>query len=217
MRYLVDKDENIEWLSGDRLLETPQNEVVFNAKDCYNMKDFNLEMNGWKSPNIQDFITSQDLGDFLFGLSLPEERYFAFDGGRFVSCVLFCGREDIHKKIQMIEYLDRCKAKDFYGIEGFMSRQKVKKALENNLGYNNSRLEYLVVNPSMQGNGIGTRTVRSILNNLDFFAGDFKHNTVETLVHEENIASNKVMKRNGFELLYKGAGSTDFNDYFYVT
>ena len=216
MRHFIDKERNLEWVSGDRLLETPQNEVVFNAKDCYNMKDFKDEMNEWKSDNISDFITSQNLGDFLFGLSLPEERYFAFENGKFVTCALFCGKEDIHKKIQMIEYLERCKERDFYGINGYMSRQKVKKALENNLGYNNSRLAYLVVNPKAQGNGVGTNSVKSMLENLDFFAGDFKHNTVETLVHEENIASNKVMQKNGFELLYRGAGSADFNDYFYV-
>lgn len=62
-----------------------------------------------------------------------------------------------------------------------------------------THIEYIIVNPRMKGNGIGTRMVSSIKNNPKFFAETHKGTITATIEHT-NEASRRVFIKNGFKM-----------------
>lgn len=66
-------------------------------------------------------------------------------------------------------------------------------------GDNRTHIEYLVVNPRMQGKGIGTRMIKSIKNNPEYFASNHK-GILFASVEKSNEASKRAFLKNGFEI-----------------
>ncbi|MGN0961207.1 MAG: GNAT family N-acetyltransferase [Christensenellales bacterium] len=67
----------------------------------------------------------------------------------------------------------------------------------------NSTIEYIVVNPELQGRGIGTRMIKSITSNPQFFVGDKYNGKFVASVSETNLASQKAFLKNNFQVLQK--------------
>ena len=61
-------------------------------------------------------------------------------------------------------------------------------------------LEYIVVNPNLQGQGIGTQMLESMATNLPFFTRDKDSVSLATYIRKNNTASKKLFKNMGFSL-----------------
>lgn len=66
-----------------------------------------------------------------------------------------------------------------------------------------THIEYIIVNPRMKGNGIGTRMISSIKSNPIFFAETHK-GTITASIEHTNEASKRAFIKNGFKM-YKPA------------
>ena len=65
--------------------------------------------------------------------------------------------------------------------------------------YDETHIEYIIVNPRMKGMGIGTRMISSIKSNPTFFAETHK-GTFTASVEHTNDASKRVFIKNGFKM-----------------
>lgn len=65
--------------------------------------------------------------------------------------------------------------------------------------YEETNIEYLIVNPRMKGMGIGTRMVSSIKSNPKFFA-ESHIDTFTASIEHTNEASKRVFIKNGFKM-----------------
>ena len=75
--------------------------------------------------------------------------------------------------------------------------------------YSFTTVEYIVVNPEMQGKGIGTRMISSLKSNPMFFAEGYKGN-IDAFVNAKNIPSQKAFLKNKFKVFRR---SSDINEY----
>ncbi len=66
-------------------------------------------------------------------------------------------------------------------------------------GYDETNIEYLIVNPRMKGMGIGTRMVSSIKSNPYFFS-ESHIDTFTASIEHTNEASKRVFVKNGFKM-----------------
>ena len=60
-------------------------------------------------------------------------------------------------------------------------------------------LEYIVVNPDMQGRGVGTKMLESMSTNLGFFTGDTASQSLVTYIKNSNKASIRLFANMGFK------------------
>lgn len=65
--------------------------------------------------------------------------------------------------------------------------------------FDETSIEYIIVNPRMKGQGIGTRMISSIKSNPTFFAEGHKGTFAATVEHT-NDASKRVFIKNGFKM-----------------
>ena len=61
-------------------------------------------------------------------------------------------------------------------------------------------VQYIVVNPNMQGKGLGTAMLSSIFTNGNFFTRNMHKGKFVTSVHKDNVASQKACLKSGFIL-----------------
>ena len=66
-------------------------------------------------------------------------------------------------------------------------------------GFDETHIEYIIVNPRMKGKGIGTRMISSIKSNPTFFAESYKGTITATIEHT-NEASKRAFIKNGFKM-----------------
>lgn len=59
-------------------------------------------------------------------------------------------------------------------------------------------LEYIVVSPEMQRQGIGTQMMESMSNNFEFFTGDHLSKSLATYVKKDNLSSKALFRGLGF-------------------
>ena len=65
--------------------------------------------------------------------------------------------------------------------------------------YDETYIEYIIVNPRMKGQGIGTRMISSVKSNPTFFAETHK-GTITASIEHTNDASKRVFIKNGFKM-----------------
>jgi GNAT superfamily N-acetyltransferase len=192
----------------------------YTNEDKNHTKDIFKEMNGWKSDNISTFITGdkEKLGT-MFSAYNKElfDEYFAYESGGLVAVVML-------KKPNVLEYDEYRQFKTYlsYKLEdakkGKCSIKKFLDIDEFNDNYH-THINYLVVSPKVQGRGIGTRVVKSIMNNPNFFREENENIVYSANIHYSNIASRKVFSKNNFSPVnyYDEDGSyTGFSTYFNV-
>ena len=76
-------------------------------------------------------------------------------------------------------------------------------------------IEYVVVKPSLQSTGIGTRMISSITNNTDFFSKN-ACDTILSVVEEGNIASRKAFLKNNYIVVSKNLSYSQRNNLLYA-
>ncbi len=57
---------------------------------------------------------------------------------------------------------------------------------------NHSTLEYLIVNPSFQNSGLGTKMIKSITNNIEYFNDGYECSGIVSSVEQDNMASSRA-------------------------
>lgn len=77
-----------------------------------------------------------------------------------------------------------------------------------------SVIEYLVVNPNLQGKGIGTKMVKSITSFADYFNNGYQSEGIYASVNSENTASLKALLKSSFKVV--SGNWTDCGKYYSV-
>ncbi|MGN0961206.1 MAG: GNAT family N-acetyltransferase [Christensenellales bacterium] len=74
--------------------------------------------------------------------------------------------------------------------------------------YKHTTIDYIIVNPELQGKGYGTRMIKSIKDNILYFSNQYNPEGIISSVEEENISSCKAFESNGFKQIDKNTSST---------
>ena len=81
----------------------------------------------------------------------------------------------------------------------------------------NLRIEYIVVNPDKQNMGVGTRMIKSIINNQKTLS-NYKHiNGITTDIDNENTASQKAFLKNNFKIVMPPSYLCKYFSRYYFT
>lgn len=204
MREFFDEKTGLTWVVPEVKVKE-FGRPLFVDEDQRSLNDFAKELNQYQSDNIDTYVTGGEvpLGDFMMwavgGNELP---YYAFDNGKLVATAILDGQTEIYAKGSLEDYIKFCEKhnKNFAdGVNGYLAYSRAKQLYEKSKTNNNVGLGFLVVIPTAQGKGVGTRAVSSILNNPQFFARNSKPISMDTIVHANNVASQKVFQHNGFQ------------------
>ena len=222
MREFLDGYTGLTWLSGERLRDIGG--VAEYGYDKLLMEDFINEINEWRSNNIAKYLTYDNLGNYLYNYQLDENMYFAFDGGELAGVSVIEGDQELTYANLFREHITNVDIGFMDRMNRFMSYDLALKALKRSNEHNNSFMNYIVVNPNRQGRGIGTRMLRSITDNMEFFTGNEQDNVLSANVFYSNKASRKMFEKNDFYLLNTdsmiGGGqvfnANGFVNYFHV-
>lgn len=205
MREFFDKKTGISWVVPEVDHRDWAGQPIWTREDKKNLKGFSKELNEHKSESIDKFVTGGNvpLGDFviwsIMGKELP---YYAFDDGKLVAVVVLDGGTELHSKEGLkdyIRYRSEKKHKIEYDVKDFLPLGKAQRLLCQTKKNNNMNLGYIVVVPVAQGRGVGTRVISSIMHNPQFFARGSNPISMDTIVHKDNIPSQKAFKHNGFK------------------
>lgn len=204
MREFLDKETGLRWVVPE-ITGIVSNNPEYIPEDEKGLDEFRKELNQYNSTSISTYVTGGycKLGDFMIwanmGNSFP---CYAFDDGKMVASAIIKPNNALGQMTALKDYIRFCEDNPVEfedGIKGYISLKKAKKILLNSGKDTNADISYLVVIPPAQGRGVGTRAVKSISNNLDFFASGKTCDTICTEIHKKNTPSQKVFKKNGFE------------------
>jgi ribosomal protein S18 acetylase RimI-like enzyme len=135
--------------------------------------------------------------------SCCEDVYYAIDNGKLAGITKVIGYALLTDFTTFREHIEVCKFLEKFGLghsNKYMDRVVAERALAN-LHKNDADICFIAVNPNLQGRGVGTRMVRSINENLEFFSGNEATNVCSCQIHKKNIASKKIFQRNNFKRL----------------
>ena len=205
MRILDDKTTGLLWACPQYKDYAGEYQPIEDDKKY--CKDIAEELNSWKTRNIREYITSRDqnLGDYILGYVSPKRRqYLAYEDGELVATVLMEDNSFLAHYVMLKGYVSYCESKNYpFGVDGCLKLEDAKRILETPFKSNNTSIDFLVVKGVCQSTGIGTRCIQSINKHLGFFSRTKNMNTINTFIHEDNIASQKVFERNGFSKPYR--------------
>ena len=203
MKKLEDKKTGLVWYIPE-VEEYTQHNPIYTPEDERSILDFSKELNEHTSKEIIKYVTGDcaPLGNFIHWAAIGKKTpCYCFDDGKLVATALISPNNTVSQKLALFHYIRYCEANPTYfkdGIVGHISYKHAKQTLEQATATNNTSVDYLVVIPTSQGRGIGTRAIASIKNNTSFFALENEVKTIETQIHKSNLPSQKAFKRNGF-------------------
>jgi RimJ/RimL family protein N-acetyltransferase len=211
MRKLDDKETGLLWLipdkkgemfcSGDFVVD-----FMSNIDDTRMLEEFRKELNQYHSESITRFVTGncENLGDSVLW-SAFDERYpcFCFDSGKLVATAIISPNNSLSKKTQIRSYIEYCKKHSCFTLNDlteYLSYKQAQQILKKATPRNNTDIDYLVVVPPAQNKGVGTRAVRSITHNMDFFAAESPVSTIYTQIHKDNKPSQAIFRKENFKI-----------------
>lgn len=203
MKKLEDKKTGLVWYIP-QVEKYTQHNPIYTPEDERSILDFSKELNEHTSEEIIKYVTGDcaPLGNFIHWAAIGKKTpCYCFDDGKLVATALISPNNTVSQKLALFNYIRYCEANPTYfkdGIVGHISYKHAKQTLEQATATNNTSVDYLVVIPTSQGRGIGTRAIASIKNNTSFFALENEVKTIETQIHKSNLPSQKAFKRNGF-------------------
>lgn len=203
MKEFKDKKTGLTWLIP-KVTHSRMGTPEFSIEDGKIIKEFTQELNQYNSKAIEKYVTggSVQLGSFMFFAAFGyRDLCYCFEDGKLVATAIITPNTDINNKDKIEAYIKYCKENTMFleGLTGYIPVKKVQRAISKATDTSNIDINYLVVVPTHQSRGIGTRAVSSIINNPQFFAPKSKVGTLLTQIHTRNAASQKVFIRNGFE------------------
>jgi len=198
-----DRINGLVWITPEITGIDKKNHHIYLPEDSKELLDITNELNTWKSEGINKFITNSPLlGDELTTCHVKNyNTYYAYDEGGLSAVVVFREDPDINYA-KICDYVLHCERCEVDGVAGYLSLAQARDLLLSSLDDNNLLLNYVVVSPGLQGRGIGTRVVRSINDNIANFTSLNHVEYATACIHNDNVASQKIFKRNGYEPLY---------------
>lgn len=197
MKKLEDKETNLIWIEE----ELDKNNTPFNNE---NLKQYLDTINEWGNhPKVQKFLGKHiPLGDRFFNLCFDDKNYhlyFIFEENKFVSSIIISQTKNLLNESQLRELLTNEKLENStHNIteEKFLTNDEITKLLDNK-DSTNLYLVYNVVDPEFHNKGIGTRILKSIKNNLYFFANTNEAN-LQAIINTQNIGCVKMVCKQEF-------------------
>ena len=190
MKTLSDENNAINWLFIDYELDYRTQE----NRD--KIKPLRQQLNTWDSDNIRRFISKMPIGDFMYDM-----------------CDIYNDRYDDTKCFHLLAFED-----DILVGSAIIANNSndIKLKLNNYTLPNNLKILYLLINPDYQNRGIGTRMIKSIVDNQQFFSHTAKTQGITGDIHKDNIASQKAILKNHFNVYTPAPKNDDFSTYFYI-
>ena len=196
------QDNGITWYSSDRIFDSDGKAVV-NFKDAKCVDEWVKEADCWLSNNIREYIYPYNPANYIRTMAVSDdELYFGYEDGRLASIVSVESKRPIYQFVEFTEYIAECKSEHIDGKPNYLNLYQAMRVLINAKSDNNSSINFLMVNPHMQNRGIGTRAVKTILDNMDYFTTNDENNAMQSLIHYKNVASQKVFRKNDFYPVY---------------
>ena len=208
MKTFNDKENNLTWFHFDKQNESQENNSLF--------YDFTSELNYWETNEIRRFILGfnpNPLGDFMKfdHLFSVQELFFGFQNDQLAVATLI-NPDSAYKTLKNIKnYYSYCKdlKPDLTGYFAMQDAQEVIRAKKPS-----ASIDCIVVNPCLQAQGVGTRAIASIKQNLSSFTDIDNQVCLHALIHAQNIASEKAFGKNGFKPLYTDRFNERHRDQF---
>ncbi|MBE5757902.1 MAG: GNAT family N-acetyltransferase [Clostridiales bacterium] len=180
MRKLNDLDVDLSW----EIYTTK--EVATAKKTNKHLLQLLTNLNTWESQNINDFITYTPqikLGNFIFS-NLTQNYNIRNDRGKGFSLVVAYEENEI------------------VGI-AILNSKSHDISIDFKLDDNNTtlRIEYIIVNPNFQNQGVGTRMIKSITDHQKYFSSNKVTNGVVADIDNENTNSRKAFLKNNFRIV----------------
>lgn len=143
------------------------------AQDILDTVDIKKMVNTWSSPAINKYVADGiELDDFM-------NAFIVYTIGdkkdTKLSCYCYYAMDDKDRPIGIVDIST------------------------NDNRPNEAYIEYLAVNPNMTGRGIGTRMIKSIIDNGEWFSHNFHVKKWDVSIHKENTASKKAFLKNKFK------------------
>ena len=189
MRILNDKETGL-------LICSFENVDGIAGVDAKFFDEFTQELNSWRSSGIKNFLlknTEDPLGFFYNNCAEKspfKNVFYAFEDGKLVGSALVSSNLRLTGKDEILSHIDFCEQRGISELEGYLTLKQAKQLIIND-GFNSTYIELLAVKPNQTGNGIGSRFISCIKNNIDFFdrLPTTTHNTLATTIHECNDRS----------------------------
>lgn len=198
MRTLIDKENNLEWITFDRT----ESEYFDKYKDYIN------QINTWSdNEDMKKFISEDPIGNemnFLFQMVDDSDLYLAIKDNEVISAVILGHTRPLAREIEIINYAKekRYLKKSMFENninEEYLDQSRTEELIRDRYK-DNIYIEYLLVNPKYYGRGIATRFYKFLIDNLEFFNGK-NVEILQASIKEENIGSRKAILKNGFRRL----------------
>ena len=208
MKTFNDKENNLTWFHFDKQNESQENNSLF--------YDFTSELNYWETNEIRRFILGfnpNPLGDFMKfdHLFSVQELFFGFQNDQLAVATLI-NPDSTYKTLKKIKnYYSYCKdlKPDLTGYFAMQDAQEVIRAKKPS-----ASIDCIVVNPCLQAQGLGTKAIASIKQNLSSFTDIDNQVCLHALIHAQNIASEKAFGKNDFKPLYTDRFNERHRDQF---
>lgn len=209
MRDYFDKENGIVWVDYfTHDIETPSNTIIeyFKARIAKKampkppavrddipetlaiLKEFDSWSTSEKGQSIRDYVTlspesKKGMGSYFFNKYLSPSREKSPNDDYKVFHLVTAFRADKSGKV--------------------VDQSPIGTVLLSHENYDvtyKDYLEYIVVNPNIQGKGIGTEMMESMSGNLPFFTGDENSRSLATYIRKNNTASRKLFVNMGFSV-----------------
>lgn len=160
-------------------------------------------LNQWKDEGIKTFIIDgQRLGDYMLGENLTEftEKSIAF------AVKLNLDKSEKHS------FINNPSGYLFNSRDDLMDDVEVLGSISFSPCVNrgNYTIDYGIVNEKYRGKGLGSKMIKSFIENPDFFTYGRHFNTILTSVRSDNVRCQKMLKNLGFVLSpYQARGYGD--------
>ena len=119
-----------------------------------------------------------------------------------VATAVLCPNNSLSVIPEIKAYIEYCKNHNHFlhnNFSEYLSYKQAQRILRNTTQTNNTEINYLVVVPPAQNKGVGTRAVRSITHNMDFFAPENPIATIYTQIHKDNIPSQVIFRKENYK------------------
>ncbi len=210
MKTFKDDANNITWFHFDKQNESQDNNLLF--------YEFTENLNYWETPEIRKFILGfnpNPLGDFmkLDHLFSVQELFFGFQNEQLAVATLI-NPDSTYKTLKNLKsYIEYCKDLN-PNLTGYFAMKDAQEVIRANKP--SASIDCIVVNPNLQGQGIGTKAIASIKQNLSSFTEIDNQVCLHALIHAQNIASEKAFGKNDFSPLFTDRFNERHRDQFTV-
>ncbi len=176
------------------------------TNDEINLFNSTLEtINTWGNPAVMENLNMNGfskLGSVLRSESFASDKdlYFVFDEKQLVATTLILPSIEIQHTDDLQYFINHPNEQRFskHFIKHYMNTKKAQQLLDND-GKNSCYIHYLVVNPELQGRGIGSEVIKIIESNINFFDQSPTHNTLMAMIKNTNTPCINMFQKQGYE------------------